>query len=48
MLDRGGELDFFPARAIRSVIESSRELGWLQQGGVLPRMVRRFAAGPDR
>lgn len=24
-------------------LESSRELGWLQHGGVLPRMVRRFA-----
>jgi aconitate hydratase len=30
------------------VLESSRELGWLQHGGVLPRMVRRFAAGPGR
>jgi len=30
------------------VLESSRELGWLQHGGVLPRMVRRFAAGPER
>ena len=30
------------------MLESSRELGWLQHGGVLPRMVRRFAAGSER